>query len=192
MQTQLCAIIIVYGDQICIDLEQNLKTQLRQTMIHEFSQMALPREVLKSIESIGFEAPSWVQCQCIPPMLRNRDVICFEKSGMGKTAAMVMCILTNLKYVRHTKCIIVVQYWTIAHAIKSEINRIGKFLQLQAIVVSNQNHGNLNEYDIIIGEPAGIYNACPKIECDLVSFFVVDNINFENMGMYENFQSTHS
>jgi ATP-dependent RNA helicase DeaD len=52
-----------------------------------FSELGLAAELLEAIHDVGYEAPSPIQEQAIPPLLEGMDVIGQAQTGSGKTAA---------------------------------------------------------------------------------------------------------
>jgi ATP-dependent RNA helicase DeaD len=52
-----------------------------------FSELGLSEPVLAALREIGYESPSPIQEQAIPPLLAGRDVIGQAQTGTGKTAA---------------------------------------------------------------------------------------------------------
>src|SRR6516225_9618621 len=52
-----------------------------------FSDLGLEPELLEAIHDVGYEAPSPIQEQAIPPLLEGSDVIGQAQTGSGKTAA---------------------------------------------------------------------------------------------------------
>jgi ATP-dependent RNA helicase DeaD len=52
-----------------------------------FTSLSLSKEVLKSIEEMGFEMATAIQGEAIPPILEGRDVIGQSGTGTGKTIA---------------------------------------------------------------------------------------------------------
>ncbi len=68
-----------------------------------FNNLGLHPNILKGIKDIGFEKPTAVQEQAIPPILNGRDVIGSAQTGTGKTAAFMLPILHRLLSVPRTK-----------------------------------------------------------------------------------------
>ena len=64
--------------------------------ITHFSQLALSAPLLQVIEEIGYEAPSAIQAQSIPPLLEGRDLLGMAQTGTGKTAAFSLPLLSRL------------------------------------------------------------------------------------------------
>jgi ATP-dependent RNA helicase DeaD len=52
-----------------------------------FADLGLAPDLLEAIRDVGYEAPSPIQDQAIPPLLRGADVIGQAQTGSGKTAA---------------------------------------------------------------------------------------------------------
>src|SRR2546423_1584249 len=52
-----------------------------------FADLGLGPEILESLHDVGYEAPSPIQEQAIPPLLEGKDVIGQAQTGSGKTAA---------------------------------------------------------------------------------------------------------
>ncbi len=52
-----------------------------------FSELGLSPPLLEALADVGYEAPSPIQAQAIPPLLEGRDMIGQAQTGSGKTAA---------------------------------------------------------------------------------------------------------
>jgi ATP-dependent RNA helicase RhlE len=61
-----------------------------------FDELGLHKELLRAIEELGFERPTPVQIEAIPPGLAGHDVLACAMTGSGKTAAFVLPILQRL------------------------------------------------------------------------------------------------
>ena len=61
-----------------------------------FSDLGLSPEVLKALADVGYETPSQIQAQTIPPLLEGRHVVGLAQTGTGKTAAFALPILSQL------------------------------------------------------------------------------------------------
>jgi ATP-dependent RNA helicase RhlE len=62
-----------------------------------FKELNLPEPVLRAIEDAGYETPTPIQAQAIPPALEGRDILGRAMTGTGKTAAFAIPILVRLK-----------------------------------------------------------------------------------------------
>ncbi|MEM6405119.1 MAG: DEAD/DEAH box helicase [Pseudomonadota bacterium] len=61
-----------------------------------FRDLQLPEHLLQALESVGYETPSPIQAQSIPPLLAGRDLLGHAPTGTGKTAAFALPILARL------------------------------------------------------------------------------------------------
>ena len=61
-----------------------------------FSELGLSEPLLKALDDVGYESPSPIQEQAIPPMLEGRDVIGQAQTGSGKTAAFGLPLLETI------------------------------------------------------------------------------------------------
>ena len=61
-----------------------------------FSDFDLSPEIHKAVESVGYETPTPIQAQTIPPMLDGRDVLGVAQTGTGKTAAFALPVLSKI------------------------------------------------------------------------------------------------
>ena len=61
-----------------------------------FSTLGLGAAVLEAVTAVGYEAPSPIQAQAIPPLLEGRDVLGQAQTGTGKTAAFALPALSRL------------------------------------------------------------------------------------------------
>ncbi len=62
----------------------------------KFTELDLPEEVLKGIETVGFTDLTPVQEESIPLALQGRDVAAQAQTGTGKTAAFLISLFTRL------------------------------------------------------------------------------------------------
>jgi ATP-dependent RNA helicase DeaD len=58
-----------------------------------FEDLGLSEDTLQALRDVGYESPSPIQEQAIPPMLEGRDVIGQAQTGSGKTAAFGLPII---------------------------------------------------------------------------------------------------
>jgi ATP-dependent RNA helicase RhlE len=61
-----------------------------------FADLGLAEPFLKALVAQGYEAPTPIQEQAIPPLLAGRDVLGLAQTGTGKTAAFALPMLTHL------------------------------------------------------------------------------------------------
>ncbi|WP_182907316.1 DEAD/DEAH box helicase [Microbispora sp. H13382] len=62
----------------------------------EFADLALIPELLKALSGLGYEEPTPIQREAIPPLLEGRDLLGQAATGTGKTAAFALPMLQRL------------------------------------------------------------------------------------------------
>jgi ATP-dependent RNA helicase RhlE len=64
--------------------------------LSNFSDLGLSTPILNALAAEGYEAPTPIQTQAIPPVLNGRDLCGIAQTGTGKTAAFALPILQRL------------------------------------------------------------------------------------------------
>ncbi len=62
----------------------------------KFSDLNLSPKVLKAVEEAGYETPTPIQADAIPPALEGRDVLGIAQTGTGKTASFTLPMVSML------------------------------------------------------------------------------------------------
>lgn len=65
--------------------------------LFSFSELGLAPAILKVIDEVGYESPTPIQAQSIPPLLAGHDLLGQAQTGTGKTAAFSLPLLSRLK-----------------------------------------------------------------------------------------------
>jgi ATP-dependent RNA helicase DeaD len=61
-----------------------------------FSELNLPAALLEALEAVGYETPTPIQAQAIPPLLEGSDLLGHAPTGTGKTAAFALPLLSRI------------------------------------------------------------------------------------------------
>lgn len=61
----------------------------------DFAGLGLPDHLLRALADVGYESPSPIQAETIPPLLVGRDVLGMAQTGTGKTAAFALPALAR-------------------------------------------------------------------------------------------------
>ncbi len=61
-----------------------------------FEEMALAAPILQAVRDVGYETPSPIQAESIPPLLEGRDLLGQAQTGTGKTAAFALPLLSRI------------------------------------------------------------------------------------------------
>jgi ATP-dependent RNA helicase DeaD len=77
------------------------------TAVHGFSPgfaaLGLEARLLATLEALGYEEPTPIQREAIPPLLAGKDVLGQAATGTGKTAAFTLPLLQRIAHSPKTK-----------------------------------------------------------------------------------------
>ena len=92
-----------------------------------FQDLGLDPTVLKSLERMGFTAPTPIQAEVIPYILNKQDVIALAETGSGKTAACAIPICHAVKTDSlHIQSLVVVPTRELALQYAVEAQKVGR------------------------------------------------------------------
>lgn len=95
--------------------------------IETFEQLELSPIMLRALKRLGYEKPSPIQAQVIPPALESLDIIGQARTGTGKTAAFsipILELLDPLRLIRNPQALILVPTRELGEQVFEEINRL--------------------------------------------------------------------
>ena len=72
-----------------------------------FSSLGIKPAILKTIQNLGYEAPTPIQAMCIPVLLSGKNLLGTAQTGTGKTAAFALPLLSQLDDKQETPQILV-------------------------------------------------------------------------------------
>src|SRR5579859_1431826 len=75
------------SSRLDVSARSALARRLSSGAMTTFDELGLAPDILAAIRDVGYEAPSPIQEQAIPPLLQGQDVIGQAQTGSGKTAA---------------------------------------------------------------------------------------------------------
>lgn len=64
--------------------------------LSRFKDLNLSAPLMQALDEIGYEMPTPIQIQAIPPLLQGLDILGHAPTGTGKTAAFALPLLSNL------------------------------------------------------------------------------------------------
>src|SRR6266700_1029742 len=95
-----------------------------------FADLALLPELLPALSELGYEEPTPVQREAIPPLLAGRDVLGQAATGTGKTAAFALPLLHILTPEadprERTRAFILVPTRELAMQVAEAVHKYGK------------------------------------------------------------------
>jgi ATP-dependent RNA helicase RhlE len=101
----------------------------------DFRDLKLSEKSLQALARAGFEQPTPIQAQAIPPALAGRDVIGTAATGTGKTAAFLLPIIERLAGKPGTRALVLAPTRELAIQIGEELERFGKARHVRGAVV---------------------------------------------------------
>jgi ATP-dependent RNA helicase DeaD len=104
-----------------------------------FSSLGLDARLLSALTALGYEEPTPIQEQAIPPLLEGRDVLAQAATGTGKTAAFALPILQAIAEEK-TKgsgpaALILVPTRELAMQLAEAVHRYGKTIGVRVLPV---------------------------------------------------------
>jgi ATP-dependent RNA helicase RhlE len=101
-----------------------------------FAELGLSKKCLAALEREGFEAPTPIQAQAIPPALLGKDVVGSAATGTGKTLAFVLPILERLEGKHGTRALVLAPTRELALQIDEQVERFrhGHHLRSAAVI----------------------------------------------------------
>lgn len=141
-------------------------------------------QIVAGITAAGYNDPTPIQSQAIPPVLAGRDVLGLAQTGTGKTAAFVLPILQRLMKGSRSKprALIVAPTRELAEQIHAVIQVLGRKTGLTSLTVyggvgsAPQIKGLRHGVDIIVACPGRLLDLCDRGAADLsrIEMMVID------------------
>jgi len=103
----------------------------------EFNSFKFHPHVAAGVLAAGYDTPTPIQAQAIPPVLEGRDVMGLAQTGTGKTAAFVLPILHRLVQGSrgHVRALIVAPTRELAEQIHEAIGVLGRQTRLKSTTI---------------------------------------------------------
>jgi ATP-dependent RNA helicase DeaD len=100
-----------------------------------FAALGLAEPLISTLSSLGYEEPTPIQAQAIPPLLAGKDLLGRAATGTGKTAAFALPLLGRITRDRTTRALILVPTRELAVQVSEAVRRYaaGLPLSVQAI-----------------------------------------------------------
>ncbi len=154
----------------------------------DFEELDLLDDILDALDDAGYEEPTPIQQQAIPPLLEGRDVLGIAQTGTGKTAAFSLPVLQHIaetetgKGKRRIRALIVTPTRELAAQIGESMKGYGKYLNVKHTVIfggvkqGRQVDALRRGVDILIATPGRLLDLENQGHLSLsdVDFFVLD------------------
>src|SRR4030067_585451 len=127
----------------------------------EFQNFQFHPLVAAGIKAAGYAAPTPIQVQAIPSVLKGKDVMGLAQTGTGKTAAFALPILNRLMQGErgHVRALIIAPTRELAEQIHQAIGSLGQQTRLKSVTV--YGGVSINPQIEKIRRGAEIVVACP-------------------------------
>ena len=150
-----------------------------------FNELNLSREVLQSIEEMGFVNPSEVQEHTIPEILNGHDLLAQAQTGTGKTASFGIPMIEKIvdNNYESLQGLVLVPTRELARQVSEELKKLSKhktFIRVLAIYGGADMGKQLRELkrgaSIVVGTPGRVMDHMKRKTIDLsdLKFLVLD------------------
>lgn len=135
------------------------------TSVHGFSPgfaaLGLEATLLTTLEALGYEEPTPIQREAIPPLLAGRDLLGQAATGTGKTAAFTLPLLQRIAHGAKARpsALILVPTRELAIQVGEAVQRYGKELRIAVLAIYGgqaigpQFHALKRGVDVIVATP---------------------------------------
>jgi ATP-independent RNA helicase DbpA len=166
----------------------------------KFSSLPLDADMLKTLDSLGYENATPIQTQALPFILDGKDVIAEAKTGSGKTAAFGIGLLSRLDVKKfRVQSLVLCPTRELADQVAKELRRIARFkhnikiLMLTGGESFGKQLGSLaHQAHIIVGTPGRVLKHLNKESLELTNLqtLVLDEADrMLDMGFLEEVES---
>jgi len=154
----------------------------------KFTDLALRDPILRAVAESGYETMTPIQCQAIPAILDDKDLIAVAQTGTGKTAAFSLPIIQKLlkaegqRTAKATRALIIAPTRELAIQIGDNIRTYTKHVHLRSALMFGgvsdkpQIKALTSGVDILIATPGRLLDLVNQkhINLGLVEFLVLD------------------
>lgn len=152
---------------------------------HTFSDFALDSLLKTNLSAKGYDIPSPIQDQAIPPALEGQDIIGIASTGTGKTAAFALPVLQRLITEPRSAALIIAPTRELAQQIEEECRALAKGSRLFGTILiggtgmTNQLRDLRQNPRIVIGTPGRIKDHLERgsLRLDNFNMIVLDEVD---------------
>lgn len=140
--------------------DSNETGSVNEQPLPTFEELGLHEDVLKALKEKGYETPTPIQAEAIPPLIDGRDLIGGSQTGTGKTAAFSLPILSRLKeHEKSPRVLILEPTRELAQQVIQQIELYGKYRPFKSVLLhggvgyGKQKEALKNGVDIVVATP---------------------------------------
>ncbi len=139
-----------------------------------FDHLGLDPVLLRAVYAMGYEAPTPIQREAIPAILKGRDVIGTAQTGSGKTAAFVLPILQRLlrQPPGRTRALVLSPTRELAAQTETALRQLGKGTRVRGqsvyggVGMGPQEHALRGGVDVVIATPGRLLDHMGRRNAD--------------------------
>ena len=160
-----------------------------------FKDYNLSKEIVRALESLGYEHPTEVQSKVIPIALEKRDLAVKSQTGSGKTAAFGIPICELVDWDENKpQALVLTPTRELAVQIKEDIMNVGRFKRIKATAVYGKHPFTRQKLElkqrthVVVGTPGRVLDHIQKGTLDLarLKYLVIDEADeMLNMGFID-------
>jgi ATP-dependent RNA helicase DeaD len=165
-----------------------------------FADLDLRPELLECLTELGYEEPTPIQREAIPPLLAGRDLLAEAPTGTGKTAAFALPMLQKLQRTDDGSpaALVLVPTRELAMQVGQAVHRYGRGLEASVLPVYGgqaigQQLGRLSRgVDVVVATPGRAVDHLKRgsLRLDRVRFVVLDEADeMLDMGFAEDLET---
>ncbi|TRX55745.1 DEAD/DEAH box helicase [Thalassomonas sp. M1454] len=173
-------------------------TELNNT-VPGFDALGLPDFIFNTLTKMGFEKPTPIQAQTIPPLLEGKHVLGEAQTGTGKTAAFGLPALAKLDMsIRKPQMMVLAPTRELAMQVAEAIESFGKDMKglRVATLYGGQSYGpQLSQLErgaqVVVGTPGRLMDHLRRktLKLDSLTFCALDEADeMLNMGFLEDIE----
>ncbi len=156
-----------------------------------FTTLPLAEPIQRALRELGYEIPSPIQEQAIPPQLEGRDILGCAQTGTGKTAAFALPILHHMSQssdrpvANCARALVLTPTRELAVQVGESFSKYGKHLRLRHCLV----YGGVSQkpqvksmsrgVDVLVATPGRLLDLVNQghISLEKVEFLVLDEVD---------------
>jgi ATP-dependent RNA helicase DeaD len=167
---------------------------------NDFEALGLVEALLDSLVELGYEEPTPIQTEAIPPLLAGSDLLAEAPTGTGKTAAFALPMLQNLgeSAPGAPAALILVPTRELAMQVAQAVNRYGRGIGVQVVpvyggqAIGQQLRGLQRGVDVVVATPGRAVDHLTRgsLHLDRVAYVVLDEADeMLDMGFAEDLET---
>jgi ATP-dependent RNA helicase DeaD len=182
----------VHEDDMTTEPTENLTT---------FAELALRPELLEALSGLGYEEPTPIQREAIPPLLEGRDLLGQAATGTGKTAAFALPVLQQIPPADGRTApvgLVLVPTRELAEQVSEAMHRYGRHLGARVLPIyggqpiGRQLHALARGVDVVVATPGRAIDHIARrtLRLDALQVVVLDEADeMLDMGFAEDIEA---